>query len=326
MTAVALARFALAMVVAIAGHSAGAATILVNDGTDTLHSPGCATTGTGTCSLRDAILFANLNAGANTINFNIGGGGFRSIAPTSALPAIVETVTINGYSQPGASANTLSVGNDANLLIELDGASAGAANGLTVQNAPSTLIKGLVINRFALAGIQIAPTIDTNFITIQGNFIGTDVTGTAALANGGNGIEVANSHGLFGTIGGIGPPIRSVISGNALNGISLAENNNTVQGNYIGTNASGTAALANGGGVDIAANNSQIGGNPAFGQRNVISGNDGNGVAILSSGATSNVIVGNFIGTDATGTIAVANALDGIVTHGPSTLAELPGA
>src|SRR5262245_66377793 len=48
-----------------------AAAVVVNDSSDALHSPGCATTGTGTCTLRDAITFANSNAGSDAIHFTI---------------------------------------------------------------------------------------------------------------------------------------------------------------------------------------------------------------------------------------------------------------
>lgn len=72
----------------------------------------------GAGSLRQAILDANANAGADMINFNISGAGVQTITLTSALPTIDETVTIDGYTQPGASPNTLAVGNDAVLLID----------------------------------------------------------------------------------------------------------------------------------------------------------------------------------------------------------------
>ena len=76
----------------------------------------------GAGSLRQAILSANASPGANTINFNIPGGGVQTIAPTNALPDITNAVAINGYSQPGSSANTLTNGDNAVLLIRLDGA------------------------------------------------------------------------------------------------------------------------------------------------------------------------------------------------------------
>src|SRR5262245_8777850 len=78
----------------------------------------CASPG---CTLREAITAANTNPGADTIVFNIPGGGVHTISPTSSLPEITESVTIDGYTQPGASENTLAVGDDAVLLIELDG-------------------------------------------------------------------------------------------------------------------------------------------------------------------------------------------------------------
>src|SRR6187401_1100687 len=88
---------------------------------------------TGVGSLRQAILDANALAGADTINFNIpGGGGVRTITPQSTLPTITSPVTIDGYTQPGAAANTLAVGDNAVLLIELNGTSA-TGNGLTIS-------------------------------------------------------------------------------------------------------------------------------------------------------------------------------------------------
>ena len=76
------------------------------------------------CTLREAIDAANTNAGSDVINFNIASTGVQTIALTGALPDIIETVTIDGYTQPGASANTLDVGNNAVLLIEVDGSGA----------------------------------------------------------------------------------------------------------------------------------------------------------------------------------------------------------
>jgi CSLREA domain-containing protein len=308
---------ALLLVTALASLPATAATIVVNVSSDTAHA--CAATGTGTCSLRDAILFANATAGADTINFNIPGAGVQTIAPITELPSISEQVTIDGYTQPLATANTLATGNNANLLIQLDGSGAGAANGLVVLNAPNTLIRGLVINRFALVGIRVAPTAFTAAVTIQGNFIGTAADGTAALGNSGSGIEVANDFALSFQVGGNSPGMRNLISGNTLHGILLGAQTGQVQGNYIGTNAAGTAAIANGGsGVNITGHNNLVGGNPAFGQRNVISGNAAHGIAIASS-ASMNSVQGNFIGTNGGGTLALPNAQDGIRIDGPST-------
>src|SRR5262245_15297541 len=73
----------------------------------------------GAGSLRQAILGANAAPGADLIDFQIPGAGVHTISPTSTLPAITDTVTIDGYTQPGAAANTLAVGDNAILQIEL---------------------------------------------------------------------------------------------------------------------------------------------------------------------------------------------------------------
>src|SRR5262247_3435245 len=112
------------------------------------------TNNSGPGSLAQAILDANANLGADTIVFNIPGSGVQTISPASPLPTITDPVTIDGYTQPGAIANTLAVGTNAVLLIELSGASANSAAGLTIS-AGNTTIRGLVINRFNFYGIYI---------------------------------------------------------------------------------------------------------------------------------------------------------------------------
>src|SRR5262245_54629844 len=118
----------------------------------------------GVVTLREAITAANTNApsgdaaagdpGADIISFNIPGGGIKTISPASELPVITESVTIDGYTQPGASPNTLAIGDDAILLIELSGTNAGATDGLTI-NATNCTIRGLVINRFSQYGMKL---------------------------------------------------------------------------------------------------------------------------------------------------------------------------
>ncbi len=102
---------------------AGAATIVVNDATDALHSVGCAASGTGTCTLRDAITFANVNSGPDEIHFAILGSGVHTITLDSDLPAIAEDLTIDGYTQSGSSPNSNGpgLGDNAVLQIEING-------------------------------------------------------------------------------------------------------------------------------------------------------------------------------------------------------------
>jgi len=149
---------------------------------------------------------------------------------------------------------------------------------------------------------------------VLGNFIGTDVSGTADLGNAWNGIELLGGSGN--SIGGNTPAARNVISGNDLyNGILIATGAtlNTVSGNFIGTDVSGTVALGNGlAGVRIVdAHENTIGG-ANVGERNIISGNLTVGVRIAQVGSHHNTVLGNFIGTDVTGTVALGNLLAGV--------------
>ena len=159
-------------------------------------------------------------------------------------------MAINAFTQPGASANTLAVGNNAVMKIELDGtATGGGVSGLTLSGA-NTTVKGLVINRFGDNGIRL--NAGSAGSVIRGNFVGTNVAGTAASAN--NRDATGSEAGIVlytgpVTIGGTTPSARNVVSGNNLDcsrGIEVWNSSgNTIQGNYVGTNAAGTAPLGN---------------------------------------------------------------------------------
>src|SRR5262249_45948118 len=150
---------------------------------------------------------------------------------------------------------------------------------------------------------------------IEGNFIGTDATGTMALGNAGPGVDILSSNAV--TIGGTIAGAGNVISGNLQTGIIVGSflTGNVIQGNFIGTDVTGAAALGNaGGGVQVAASSVTIGGT-ANGARNVISGNTGVGLDLESPGA-GDIVQGNFIGTDVSGTHALGNSSDGLLIAG----------
>ena len=212
--------------------------------------------------------------------FNIAGAGPQTINVLSALPTITGTVILDATTQPGF------VGTP---LIELNGAGAGAGvNGLTVASTDST-IRGFVINRFSLSGIAL--TGDRN--TVVGNFIGTNVAGTSALGNGIDGVEIFSNNN---TIGGTTAAQRNIISGNLDDGINIdGTSGNVIQGNYIGTDVTGTLALGNqSDGVlfENSASNNTLGGTAAS-ARNVIAFNADSGVDVITG--TGNAFLGNSI-------------------------------
>src|SRR5262249_2191158 len=290
------------------------------------------TNDSGAGSLRQAILTSNATGpGPNTITFNIAGGGVRTITLSTGLPALTIPVTIHRYTQPSASQNTPITGDNAVLLIEVNGNGV-SSNGIQLNTTAST-VRGLVINRFN--GTGIGGTGGNNII--EGNFVGTNPAGTSALGNMINGVAYVNVANIV--IGGTSPGSRNVISGNGTNstssfsipnvfiaGINAA--NNSIRGNYVGTNASGNSSLGAAFAIGVligGAPNNTVGGSAA-GARNLVSGNGGPGIAIGSGSsgsvtfpatdATGNSIQGNLIGTNATGNGALPNASFGTLIAG----------
>jgi hypothetical protein len=274
------------------------------------------TADSGAGSLRQAILDANANPGADTINFNIIGSGFHTIAPLAPLPTITEGVTIDGYSQPGASANTNppDQGTNAVIEIEIDGENMGSASlrvGLAIA-ATGVQVRGLAVNRCAGGGIRV--TTGGDGAVIAGNFVGPDSTGTSSFPDAQNpGVDVEFAANVV--IGGLNPADRNLISGNGSDNVRLGSGSgHALQGNLIGTNAAGTTKLPGAyftvHGITSAATGVTIGGMTAS-ARNVISG-FGSGIS-----AATATIQGNYIGTDVTGTNPIPNATGMLIT-GPN--------
>lgn len=263
------------------------------------------TADSGPGSLRQAILDANAHLSADSIIFNITGSGPYTIMPSTALPTISDLVTIDGFTQPGFNGSP---------IIELDGSRAGAnADGLRIT-AGNSVVSGLVINRFSSDGVE--SSVNGGNI-VEGSYIGTDVTGTIDLGNAFRGLNIASSNNMM---GGTTSAARNVISGNDNTGIfmSAGTTGNLVQGNFIGTNAAGTGAIGNGTGVATEGQSGNFSshtiGGTAPGARNIISGNTGPGIS-LGGTLSGNLVQGNFIGTDVTGTVAVANVSDGVLIN-----------
>ncbi len=262
------------------------------------------TNDTGLNSLRQAILDANAHAGADTIIFSIGTGP-QTITPLSQLPAVTSPVTFDGWQQPGFVAVP---------LIRIDGVSAGAdATGLQLAAGPST-VQGLIITRFGGIGLYVTGGSGN---VVKGCYIGTD--GSTALGNGSSGLYIDGAN--FSTVGGPLANDMNVISGNGQYGVFLGSTSSdiTFYNNRIGTNAAGTAAIANASyGMRIFAPNTVIGNALAI-TRNIISGNASNGIGIETF-VSNTQILGAYIGLNAAGTAAIPNGGDGIGDGGSESL------
>lgn len=332
-------------------------TYLVNSTLDTPDAAigdGVCNDGNGNCTLRAAIQEANAGAGHDIINFNIMGGGLRTIFPTTQLPTLTDNagVTIDGTSQPGSSLG-MNPPATANINIEIKGALAitpPPVHGLWVLS-DSNILRGLIINEFSGDGIRIEGTVDsTDDNLVEGCFIGVDKIGQLDLGN----ATASSTSQWWAGISIIVPPCDTMpvftknntirhclISGNgavpaSLNrgeGVSITncppgDNGfNRVEYNYIGTNVFGNQPIGNDSdGVTIAeaAHDNVI-------DHNVISANGFSGVGIngLSNPVrltTNNTVSNNIIGLDANATGALPNGFQGVSIgmYGPNTWGYAP--
>jgi hypothetical protein len=257
----------------------------------------------------------------NTIDFSIPisdpgynmSTGVWTMAMKSALPAIsTNAAIIDGYSQPGASKNTLAQGDNAKIAVAIDGTAIQSTGPGLLIDQTGTQVLGLDIENFGQLGEGVLIRSATN-VQIAGCFIGVDPTGETAATDG-IGVEVFNS---FNIIGGPNVGDRNVISGNLGDGIyvpdksynplQITQTGNVTENNYIGLDAAGKKAVTNHGyGVDDFGSGNTYGG-MAPGTGNVISGNFYGG--INSEGSIA--VEGNYIGTDATGKVALGNGTPG---------------
>ena len=261
----------------------------------------------GAGSLRQAIINANATLGADTITFNIPGGGVKTISVLIPLPDITERVVIDATTQPGYAGTP---------LVEIDGSllGFGTGSGLVIDAGNST-VRGLSIGNFRNGnGIMLNAS---NGNVIQSNYLGVAANGTTARQNS-RGIQLLGASNN--TIGGTTAAARNVISGNqgAAIEISNSSSANVIQGNFIGTTASGTVGLSNSGGIaifDTTSTDNLIGGTAA-GAGNVIAGSSSSGIGAAGNGT---IIQGNLIGTDVTGTNKIPNN-PGITATGQNIL------
>jgi hypothetical protein len=281
--------------------------------------------GAGTGTLRQAIIDADnasTTSGPSLIAFAIptSDPGYNSttraftITPSSDLPNITSSAVIDGYSQSGASPNTNPMGgadpsDNAVRNIVLDGSQAPPRStnqwltGFLWITGVNSTIRGLLVRNVSSGGIGIVDITGSPATgnAIEGNYIDAETNGVALFGASNN------------TIGGTDPSARNIIasSGPGTGGIGLIDgyygpaSGNLVEGNYVGLDASGTSVIPGlgGPGIYFVGNHGNIVGGSTPSARNVISGWPEQ-VAPGGGGdpKTVNIVEGNYIGTDATGT------------------------
>jgi hypothetical protein len=243
------------------------------------------------------------------------GTGVKIISPTSPLPTITDTVTIDGYTLLGSRRNGSDTNsNNALLLVEIRGSSAPqTADGLVVSGAgaANTTIEGLAIKRFGDDGLSInAPA-----AKVVGNFIGTNAAGNDDLGNGGNGVRLLSSQNV---VGRSENATQNVISGNVRHGVEVSNigaEGARIVGNLIGLdrNGNGFSDVGNSrDGVRVSSTPRVEIGDTVEGGVNAISDNGEHGVESVGTSSTTNVVLGNRIGTNFNGSSDFGNAGDGV--------------
>ena len=286
-------------------------------------------------------------AGTGTIGNNQ--TGIAIIDGATGDSALDNVVSGNGMAGVGIGPYVTTLGSSGNLVQGNLIGTGPAGTGELGNNGPGVLMEGPsfgntiggtangvgnVISGNAGDGVEFSGSGVTGNL-VEGNLIGTDLAGTLAIPNNGPGVVISNGANSN-TVGGMAAGTRNIISGNAGGGIVFDGSDVTgtlIAGNYIGTNLTGTAAIANtGDGVRIIGTglaNNTIGGvtaTPGTGAGNVISGNTGEGIEINGPGASGNVVAGNLIGTDVTGEAALPNGADGVILDGGASNNSIGGA
>ena len=276
------------------------------------------TADSGAGSLRETILAANAAPGADTIAFAIPGAGVHTITLTTWLPTVTDPLTVDGYTQPGSSPNTLPLAQGTNAVLNVE------IRGEAVTLAPcweyaadGGTIRGLVFNRCPVGTLHV-----TGSVTITGNFLGTSPAGTPLT----DGAPQNRAIYAFGPInpgspttvivGGPDPADRNLISGHTAFGLSEGVRyqfyaGGKIQGNLIGVDATISYAIANGLGIFCTSPlGVQVGG-PGANEGNVIAGS-------ISAGffGSFSSFQGNFVGAHPDASTNLGNLGGGVVISG----------
>jgi hypothetical protein len=295
----------------------------------------------GPGSLHQAIADANTLPAIDRVVFEIPGAGVQKIdISNNGLPTVTDPVVIDGYTQPGARPNTQPVGNDAVILVQIDGTGSSASQtyGITIS-AGGSAVRGLCLvgfRKMLQPGVFVGAAI--RFIAnggniVEGNFIGVlpdgKTPGFNATGSVADGVELQSGNNL---VGGISPATRNLISGNGhgvlTSGPLAGRSGNQILGNYIGTDANGVQAVPNlltGVQFDGGTYTDTSVGGSAPGAANLISGNRigialGHAPNAVKIAANGIAIQGNVIGAAANGADPLGNNLYGIFMWGSQNL------
>ena len=234
--------------------------------------------------------------------------------------------------QTDSDGNTVAGNYIGGLNTDGTAAAAGLGNsqsGIVIRGAANTIGGTSAADRNVISGngtsgvfIESAGSISNR---VWGNYIGLNATGTNIVSNGGYGVQLIDASGNI--IGGGTAQTRNVIAGTNGANIDFSNgDNNTVQGNYLGTDVTGALDLNGGANTNglsgIRLRNGSAGntiGGLTAGTGNLISGNNGAGIEIRDAGTDNNVVLGNLIGTDVSGLVALGNSQAGIAIYGTAS-------
>ncbi len=241
----------------------------------------------------------NQGSSGNRLLFNLISGNIG--AGVSIQGRTSERNVIAGNHIGTNDAGTLPLHNATGVLInQALGTTIGRPSGIVSQPGRTSLGNLISGNTVGINLISVQPNLALGEpgTIIRNNFIGTDLTGKLPLGNLQGGVVVQNSIGT--TIGSTDTSFPNIIAANGYQGILLSggTSRSLIEGNYIGTDVTGTNALSNTIGVYVQGSSNNTIGGTLPGAGNILSGNSAAGVTVVFSQSTGNVIQGNYIGTN----------------------------
>jgi hypothetical protein len=254
--------------------------------------------------------YLGLNAaGTAAIPNNYSALDASSTDDLSVRDNVVGGNSVYGYSgiSVNSTKNASISGNTVGLAANGSGPLPGFCSGIALNNSTGADVSGNTIANLYCGneGIGVSSSADT---TVNANRVGTDVTGSIAKPNPGVGIRIANNS--VDTM-----VVDNVIANSGSTGLVVSSSpTSTIRGNRIGTNAAGTAAMANSGGISLSGSDDSVIGGVGPGDGNLVSGNSYDAIR-LEGGSDDVAVLGNLVGIAADGVTPLANAGTGLLVY-----------